>query len=154
MQKSIEDLDSTVKENKYDIKSLMDRTKALETQNTQKDDKIKELTDEINNTQQHQRKFSIRIKGLHDQRNKKMKNSWKMFFTYKQSNQFLNLLSWTKPSSRIWDSYWTYYAYIVFLLNFAASRNVNIQSFTILDHIINNDNQKDTNVFQNIQSIF
>ena len=75
MQKSIEDLDSTVKENKDEIKSLMDRTKALETQNTQKDDKIKELTDEINNTQQHQRKFSIRIKGLHDQRNKKMKNS-------------------------------------------------------------------------------
>ena len=50
-------------------------------------------------------------------------------------------------------SYWTYYAYIVFPLNFAVSRNVNIQSFTILDHIITNDNQKDTNVFQNIQSI-
>ena len=30
-----------------------------------KDDKIKELTDEINDTQQHQRNFSIRIKGLH-----------------------------------------------------------------------------------------
>ena len=42
MQKSIEDLNSTVKENKDEIKSLMDRTKALETQNTQKDDKIKE----------------------------------------------------------------------------------------------------------------
>ena len=42
MQKSIEDQDSTVKENKDEIKSLMDRTKALETQNTQKDDKIKE----------------------------------------------------------------------------------------------------------------
>ena len=65
MQKSIEDVDSTVKENKDDIKSLMDRTKALEIQNTQTDDKIKELTDEINNTQQHQRNFSIRIKGLH-----------------------------------------------------------------------------------------
>ena len=50
-------------------------------------------------------------------------------------------------------SYWTYYAYIVFPLNFAVSQNVNIQSFTILDHIITNDNQKDTNVFQNIQSI-
>ena len=60
MQKSIEDVDSTVKENKDDIKSLMDRTKALEIQNTQTDDKIKELTDEINNTQQHQRNFSIR----------------------------------------------------------------------------------------------
>ena len=35
-------LDSTVKENKDEIKSHMDRTKALETQNTQKDDKIKE----------------------------------------------------------------------------------------------------------------
>ena len=42
MQKSIEDQYSTVKENKDEIKSLMDRTKALETQNTQKDDKIKE----------------------------------------------------------------------------------------------------------------
>ena len=40
----------------------MDRTKALEKQNTQKDDKIKELTDEINDTQQHQRNFSIRIR--------------------------------------------------------------------------------------------
>ena len=65
MQKSIEDLDATVKENKDEIKSLMDRTQALETQNTQKDNKIKELTDEINDTQQHQRNFSIRIKGLH-----------------------------------------------------------------------------------------
>ena len=62
MQKTIEDLDATVKENKDEIKSLIDRTKALE---TQKNDKIKELTDEINDTQQHQRKFSIRIKGLH-----------------------------------------------------------------------------------------
>ena len=65
MQKSIEDLDATVKENKDEIKSLMDRTQAIETQNTQKDNKIKELTDEINDTQQHQRNFSIRIKGLH-----------------------------------------------------------------------------------------
>ena len=65
MQKSIEDLDATVKENKDEIKSLMDRTQALETQNTKKDNKIKELTDEINDTQQHQRNFSIRIKGLH-----------------------------------------------------------------------------------------
>jgi hypothetical protein len=65
MQKSIEDLDNTVQENKDEIKSLMDRTKALETQNTQKDAKIKELTDEVNDTQQHQRNFSIRIKGLH-----------------------------------------------------------------------------------------
>ena len=32
MQKSIEDLEVTVKENKNEIKSLMDRTKALETQ--------------------------------------------------------------------------------------------------------------------------
>ena len=32
MQKSIEDQNSTVKENKDEIKSLMDRTKALETQ--------------------------------------------------------------------------------------------------------------------------
>ena len=43
----------------------MDRTQALETQKNQKDDKIKELTDEINEAQQHQRNFSIRIKGLH-----------------------------------------------------------------------------------------
>ena len=62
MQKSIEDLDATVKKNKDENKSLMDRTKALEKQNTQKDDKIKELTDEINDTQQHQRNFSIRIR--------------------------------------------------------------------------------------------
>ena len=40
-----------------------------------------------------------------------------------------------------------------FPLIFLASRNVNIQSFTILGHIITNDNTKDTNVFQNIQSI-
>ena len=46
-----------------------------------KDDKIKELTDEINNTQQHQRNFSIRIKGLH------------VRFLPNQSNQLLNLLS-------------------------------------------------------------
>jgi len=65
IQKSIEDLDATVKENKDEIKSLMDRTRALETQNTQKDNKIKELTDKINNMQQHQRNFSICIKGLH-----------------------------------------------------------------------------------------
>ena len=65
IQKSIEDLDATAKENKDEIKSLMDRTQALETQNTEKDNKIKELTDEINDTQQHQRNFSIRIKGLH-----------------------------------------------------------------------------------------
>ena len=65
MQTSIEDLDATIKENKDEIRSLMDRTKALETQKTQKDDKIKELPDEINNTQQHQRNFSICIKGLH-----------------------------------------------------------------------------------------
>ena len=32
MQLSIEDLDATVKENKNEIKSFMDRTKALETQ--------------------------------------------------------------------------------------------------------------------------
>ena len=32
MQKSIEDLDPTVKTNKDEIKSLIDRTKALETQ--------------------------------------------------------------------------------------------------------------------------
>ena len=62
MQKSIED--ATVKENKDDIKSLMDRTQSLETQNTQKNDKIKELKDKINNMQQHQRNFSIRIKGF------------------------------------------------------------------------------------------
>ena len=43
----------------------MDRTQALETQNTQKDNKIKQLTDKINDTQHHQRNFSIRIKGLH-----------------------------------------------------------------------------------------
>ena len=55
MLKSIEDLDASVKENKDEIKSLIDRTKALETQNTQKEDKSKELTDVINNTQQHQR---------------------------------------------------------------------------------------------------
>ena len=65
IQKSIEDLDASVKENKDEIKSLMDRTQALETQNTQKDNKIKELTDEINDTQQHQRNISIRVKGLH-----------------------------------------------------------------------------------------
>ena len=64
MQKSIEDLDATVKENKDEIKSLMDRTQALETQNTEKDNKIKELIDEINDTQQHQRNFSLCIKGL------------------------------------------------------------------------------------------
>ena len=42
-----------------------------------------------------------------------------------------------------------------FPLNFAASRFVNIQSFAFafLDHIITNDNPKDTNIFQNIQSI-
>ena len=32
IQKSIKDLDATVKQNKDEIKSLMDRTKALETQ--------------------------------------------------------------------------------------------------------------------------
>ena len=52
LQKSIEDLDATAKENKDEIKSLMDRTQALETQNTQKDEKNKELTDKINDTQQ------------------------------------------------------------------------------------------------------
>ena len=41
----------------------------------------------------------------------------------------------------------------LFPLNFAASRFVNIQSFAFLDHIITNDNPKDTNIFQNIQSI-
>ena len=46
-----------------------------------KDDKIKELTDEINDTQQHQWNFSIRIMGLH------------VIFLPKQSNQLLNLLS-------------------------------------------------------------
>ena len=71
IKKSIEDLDATVKENKDEIKSLMERTKALETQNTKKDNKIKELTDEIND----QRNFSIRIKGYTYQRNTKMKNS-------------------------------------------------------------------------------
>ena len=40
-----------------------------------------------------------------------------------------------------------------FPLNFAASRNVNIQKILNLDHIITNDNKKDTNVFKNIQSI-
>jgi len=40
-----------------------------------------------------------------------------------------------------------------FPLNFAASRFVNKQSFALLDHIITNDNPKDTNIFQNIQSI-
>ena len=65
IQKSIEDLDASVKENKDEIKSLMDRTQALETQYTLKDNKIKELTDKINDTQQHQRNFSIHIKGLH-----------------------------------------------------------------------------------------
>ena len=79
-QKSIEDLDSTVKENKDEIKSLMDRTKALETQNIQKDDKIKELTDEINNTQQHQRNFSICIKGLHVPKKKKDEEFLKYVF--------------------------------------------------------------------------
>ena len=63
MQKSIEDQGSTVKENKDEIKSLMDRTK------------------EINDTQQHQWNFSIRIMGLH------------VIFLPKQSNQLLNLLS-------------------------------------------------------------
>ena len=38
-----------------------------------------------------------------------------------------------------------------FPLNFAASRIVNLQSFALLDHIITNDNPKDTNVFQKIQ---
>ena len=46
-----------------------------------KDDKIKELTDMINDTQQHQWNFSIRIMGLH------------VIFLPKQSNQLLNLLS-------------------------------------------------------------
>ena len=55
LQKSIEDLDATAKENKDEIKSLMDRTQTLETKNTKKDNRIKELTDEINDTQQHQR---------------------------------------------------------------------------------------------------
>ena len=36
----------------------MDQTKALETQKTW--NKIKELTDEINNTQQHQRNYSLK----------------------------------------------------------------------------------------------
>ena len=40
-----------------------------------------------------------------------------------------------------------------FPLNFAASRNVNIQKILNLDLIITNDNKKDTNVFKNIQSI-
>ena len=41
----------------------------------------------------------------------------------------------------------------VFPLDFAALWYVNIQSFALLDHIITNDNQKDKNVFQNIQLI-
>ena len=43
----------------------------------------------------------------------------------------------------------------LFPLNFSASQFVNIQSFAFafLDHIITNDNPKDTNIFQNIQSI-
>ena len=81
MHKSIEDLDATVKENKDAIKSLMDRTQALETQNTQKDDKIKELTDEINEAQQHQTNFSIRIKGLYVPKEYKDKEFLKYVFT-------------------------------------------------------------------------
>ena len=38
----------------------------------------------------------------------------------------------------------------VFPLNFAALWYVNIQSFALLDHIITNDNPKDTNIFQDI----
>ena len=40
LQKSIKDLDATTIENKDVNKSLMDWTQALETQNTQKDNKI------------------------------------------------------------------------------------------------------------------
>ena len=40
MQKSIEDLEVTVKENKNEIKSLMDRTKALETQKGWQDQRV------------------------------------------------------------------------------------------------------------------
>ena len=92
MQKSIEDLDATVKENKDEIKSLMDRTQALETQNTQKDNKIKELTDKINDMQQHQRNFSICIKGLPVP--KEYKDEEFLKYVYTQAiNQLLNLLS-------------------------------------------------------------
>ena len=41
----------------------------------------------------------------------------------------------------------------LFPLNFAASRNVNIQKILNLDNIITNDNKKNTIVFKNIQSI-
>ena len=73
MQKSIEDIDTIVKENKDDIQSLMDRTQTLETQNTQKYDKIKELTDEINDTQPHELQYPYPW-GLHVPKEYKMKN--------------------------------------------------------------------------------
>ena len=53
IQKSIEDPDASVKENKDDIKSLLDRTSS--SWNTE--------PRTIKN--QHQRNFIIRIKGLH-----------------------------------------------------------------------------------------
>ena len=94
MQKSIVDLDATVKENKDENKSLMDQTQALETQNTQKDDKIKELTDEINDTQKHQRNFSIRIKGLHVP--KEYKDEKFLKYLYTQAIQPTLEFAWLK----------------------------------------------------------
>ena len=64
MQKSIEDLDASDKENKDYIITLGSNSSSRNTEH-QEGWKIKELADKNNNMQQHQRNFSIHINGLH-----------------------------------------------------------------------------------------
>ena len=64
LQTSLGDMDLTVQANKENISLLEERVLSLEEQNSMKDDRIKEMMDEVNDIQQHQRNFSVRIKGL------------------------------------------------------------------------------------------
>ena len=84
MQKSIEDLDASVKENKDDIITLGLSSRS---QNTEHPEgwKIKELTDKTNNMRKHQRNFSIHINGLHV--SKEYKNEAFLKYVYTQAIQ-------------------------------------------------------------------
>jgi hypothetical protein len=64
LQDSLADMDITVKENKDNLTLLEARVLALETQEIGKKEEIEKLTNEINDAEQHQRNFSVRIQGL------------------------------------------------------------------------------------------
>lgn len=64
MHRALESMDLTLSETKEKVDVLDKKIEQLESENKNKDKIINNLMDDINNVEQHQRNFSIRIRGL------------------------------------------------------------------------------------------